>query len=32
MLTERFGIGTGEDIEAMTEELVNCHNKLSDCY
>ena len=30
MLTERFGIGTGEDIEAMTEELVNCHNKLSD--
>jgi len=30
MLTERFGIGTGEDIEAMAEELTNCHNKLSD--
>jgi hypothetical protein len=30
MLTERFGIGTGEDIEAMAEELTNAHNKLSD--
>ena len=29
--TERFGIGTGEDIEAMAEELTNAHNKLSDC-
>ncbi len=28
--TERFGIGTGEDIEAMAEELSNAHNKLSD--
>jgi len=30
MLTEKFGIGTGEDIEAMAEELTNAHNKLSD--
>ena len=29
--TERFGIGTGEDIEAMAEELTNAHNKYSDC-
>ena len=30
MLTEKFGIGTGEDVEAMAEELTNTHNKLSD--
>lgn len=29
--TERFGIGTGEDIDAMAEELTNAHNKYSDC-
>lgn len=28
--TERFGIGTGEDVEAMADELTNAHNKLSD--
>lgn len=30
MPNEQFGIGTGEDIQAMAEELTNAHNKLSD--
>ena len=29
--SEKFGIGTGEDISSMVEELTNSHNKLSDC-
>lgn len=28
---EPFGFGTAEDIQAMVEELVNAHNKLTDC-
>ena len=30
MPNEQFGIGTGEDIQAMAEELTNAHNKFSD--
>ncbi|TET08114.1 MAG: hypothetical protein E3J83_04370 [Candidatus Atribacteria bacterium] len=30
MPNEQFGIGTGEDIQAMAAELTNAHNKFSD--
>lgn len=31
MPNEQFGIGTGEDIQAMAAELTNAHNKFNDC-
>lgn len=31
MPNETFGVGTGEDIQALAEELTNAHNKLGDC-
>ena len=31
MPNEKFGVGTGEDIQSYAEELTNAHNKLSDC-
>ena len=31
MPNEQFGIGTGEDIQALAEELTNAHNKFNDC-
>lgn len=31
MPNEQFGVGTGEDIQGMAQELTNAHNKLCDC-
>ncbi len=31
MPNEKFGVGTGEDIQSYAEELTNAHNKFSDC-
>lgn len=31
MPNEKFGTGTGEDIQSYASELTNAHNKLSDC-
>jgi len=31
MPEEAFGYGSGEDVQALSEALVNAHNKLTDC-